>query len=654
MRSLVLRILSHRRQNAIAIFYTLILLFFLSYAHAFAQKISYAELGLQTQRPQSAPSPSPAQRKRGLSQLRSDEAPEGSRVTITYNEPLSDYSAYRSGNQFVVVIPKADAPRIRSGLRGRGFEGVQVEKRGDDTVLSFRIQPGVKARVAQQNNRLEVIFNSPGQAEANTATNPKQAAAAAAVSPIPSGKAPQGKQAQVSLPQPPLANHNSTNADANQTKAGGASGDSSAEPDAATAQTGTSAPVDTSLTPSTEVFNTSSQPPADATGTGKTIPAVAPPRTGFAAARMMMTRHWLPVLIGALLLMSAYGIVTARRRTESNSIPAAHAEAIEGTEAETEALSRVNSAAIANSVEETKPTSITETEMAAETDAVQQVAAEGAMPEAPDATPAGGNSVEQHKDNESSVHESHLINDEAQGVEVEETPEIEAIEMATSQSNPAGVSGVEAVQMLLSEEPAAVEKEGERATETDLNNLSGATESERAAAVMVLANPGSEDAFGKISAAFDDPSQQVREQAARSLFNFSTDRVASFKRIMQESSIERRRKIGAAIASSGMAMEAIKDLTSQSGTKAYEALLVLSLMAKAGEVESLILAIEEHPSTEVRLALVKLLALSGQRDVLSAFRHLATRDSLPIAVRSSIMEAIYQINNLRPFDLSQT
>ena len=206
--------------------------------------------------------------------------------------------------------------------------------------------------------------------------------------------------------------------------------------------------------------------------------------------------------------------------------------------------------------------------------------------------------------------------------------------------------------MLLSEEPATAEKDVERAPETDLNNLSGATESERAAAVMDLAHLGSEDAFGKIGAAFDDPSQEVRERAARALFNFSADHVASFKRIMQESSVERRRKIGAAIASSGMAMEAIKDLTSQSGTKAYEALLVLSLMAKAGEVESLILAIEEHPSTEVRLALVKLLALSGQQDVLSAFRHLATRDSLPIAVRSSIMEAIYQINNPRPFDLS--
>ncbi|MBA3805070.1 MAG: hypothetical protein H0X14_05080, partial [Acidobacteria bacterium] len=609
-------------------------------------------MGLQTQPPQSAPSPSPAQKKRGLSQLRSDEAREGSRVTITYNEPLSDYSAYRSGNQFVVVIPKADAPRIRSGLRGRGFEGVQVEKRGEDTVLSFRIQPGVKARVAQQNNRLEVIFSSPGQAEANTATTPQQAAAAVS-SPTP-GKAPQGTQAPAVLPQPPLANHNSTNADGNQTKGVGASVDSSAEPNAATAQTGASAaPIETSPT---EISTTSSQPSADVTSTEKTMPAVVPHQTGFAAARMMMTRHWLPVLIGTLLLMSAYGIINARRRTErSSSIPAAHAEEIEENEAETEALSRANSAAIASSVEETRLAHITETEIAAETDVVQQVAlAEDVTPEAPDATMAGIVSTEQHKGSESRASESPLISDEALGVEVEEAPEIEDIEVATSQSNPVGTSGSEAVQMLLSEEPIAVERDGAHTPETDLNKPSSATERERAAAVMDLAHPGSEDTFVKIGAAFDDPSQQVRERAARSLFNFSADRVASFKRIMQESSIERRRRIGAAIASSGMAMEAIKDLTSQSGTRAYEALLVLSLMAKAGEVESLILAIEEHPNTEVRLALVKLLALSGERDVLSAFRHLATRDSLPIAVRSSIMEAIYQINNPRPFDLSQT
>ena len=625
MRSLVLRILSRRRQNVIAIFYALILLFSLSCALAFAQTISFAALGLQSQSPRSAPSPSPAPKKRGLSQLRSDEAAEGSRVTITYNEPLSDYSAYRSGNQFVVVIPKADAPRIRNGLRGRGFEGVQVEKRGDDTILSFRIQPGVKARVAQQHNRLEVIFSSTGQAEANTSTNAQQAVAAAS-SLTPQGKMPQGTQAPLSLPQPPLANHNSMNANGNQTKAADSSVASSAESNAATAQTNSAVPVDTSLTPSTEVSNNSSQPSVDVTSTEKAKPAVAAPQTGFAAARMIMTRHWLPVLIAVLLLMSAYAIIAARRRTErSSSIPVAHAEAIKETETETEALSPADSAA------------------------------EEVTPEAPGATAAGVELAEQHKESESNASEPPLINDEAPGVEIEEAPEIEGIGTATSQSNPAGVSGGEDVQMSLSEETAIVEeKDGARSTETDSNKQNVATESERAAAIMNLAHPGSEDAFGKIGAAFDDPSQQVRDAAARSLFNFSADRVASFKRIMQESSIERRRKIGAAIASSGMAAEAIKDLTSQSGTKAYEALLVLSLMAKAGEVESLILAIEEHPSTEVRLALVKLLALSGQQDVLSAFRHLATRDSLPIAVRSSIMEAIYQINNPRPFDLSRT
>lgn len=647
----MLRILSRRHQNVIAIFYALILLFSLSCAHANAQKINFAALGLQTQSPQSAPSPT--QKKRGLSQLHNDEAPEGSRVTITYNEPLSDYSAYRKGDQFVVVIPKADAPRIRSGLRGRGFDGVQVEKRGEDTVLSFRIQPGVKARVAQQHNRLEVIFSSTGKAEANTAANPQQAAA---TSPAQS-KAPPGTQAPAGLPQPPLANHNSTNAQGDQTKVVGASTDSSANSNVTTAQTEASAPVGT--TP-TDASTTSSKPSADKTGTEKTMPAVAPPPTGFAAARMMMTRHWLPVLIAALLLMSAYAIINARRRTErissssSRSIPAAHDEAIEETEAETEALSRVNLAATKSFVEEAGHAPITETEMTAETYVLQQQAAVAldAAPEAPAAS--DDDSAAEHKDSESHANESPLVKEEAPGVEVDKAPEIESIEIATSQSNTVGVPGGEAVQMLLSEEPAAVESDSLPASEADLNNLSSASESEGAEALMDLAHLGSEDAFSKIGAAFDNPSQEVRERAARSLFNFSADRVASFKRIMQESSIERRRRIGAAIASSGMAMEAIKDLTSQSGTKAYEALLVLSLMAKAGEVESLILTIEEHPSTEVRLALVKLLALSGQQDVLSAFRHLATRDSLPIAVRSSIMEAIYQINNPRPFDLSET
>ena len=68
-------------------------------------------------------------------------------------------------------------------------------------------------------------------------------------------------------------------------------------------------------------------------------------------------------------------------------------------------------------------------------------------------------------------------------------------------------------------------------------------------------------------------------------------------------------------------------------------------MAKAGEVQPLMKAIEDYPNIEVRLAVVKLVALSGQPEIVPAFRRLAVRGSLPSEVRSAVMEAIYQISS---------
>ena len=168
---------------------------------------------------------------------------------------------------------------------------------------------------------------------------------------------------------------------------------------------------------------------------------------------------------------------------------------------------------------------------------------------------------------------------------------------------------------------------------------------ERAAAVAELARSGGEDAFRHISAAFDDQSAEVRSTAARALFDSQADRAAAFTRALREATPARRRKIGAAIASSGLAQEAIRNLTGESRDKTYDAFSLLFLMSKAGEVQPLMRAIEEHPNIEVRLAVVKLLALSGQPDILPAFRRMAVRGSLPPEVRSAVMEAIYQITS---------
>jgi HEAT repeat protein len=168
---------------------------------------------------------------------------------------------------------------------------------------------------------------------------------------------------------------------------------------------------------------------------------------------------------------------------------------------------------------------------------------------------------------------------------------------------------------------------------------------ERANAITDLARVDSDDAFRTICVGFDDPSADVRNAAARSLYSLQEDRAEAFTRALREASPHRRKNIGAAIAASGLAGEALSRLTGESREKTYDAFSLLFLMAKAGEVQPLIRAVEAHPDNEVRLAVVKLLALSGQRDILPAFRRLAVRGSLPAEVRSAVMEAIYQISS---------
>jgi hypothetical protein len=183
-----------------------------------------------------------------------------------------------------------------------------------------------------------------------------------------------------------------------------------------------------------------------------------------------------------------------------------------------------------------------------------------------------------------------------------------------------------------------------------LRQLASEKPAERAAAVSDLPRVGGEDAFRRISAAFDDHSVEVRSAAARAMFHLQEDRAAAFTRALREATADRRRKIGSAIASSGLANEAIRNLTGESRDKTYDAFSLLFLMSKAGETQPLMRAIEEHANLEVRLAVVKLLALSGQPDILPAFRRMAVRGSLPPEVRSAVMEAIYQITSQTPAD----
>src|SRR5260370_25440566 len=95
--------------------------------------------------------------------LRASDSPDGSRVTVSSDQSLSDYEAYRRGDRFYVKIPAADVPRAEA-TRGRGFADVKVQRGSDSTVISFRLQPGATAHVEHRSNKLEVVFSSPGAA----------------------------------------------------------------------------------------------------------------------------------------------------------------------------------------------------------------------------------------------------------------------------------------------------------------------------------------------------------------------------------------------------------------------------------------------------------------------------------------------------------
>ena len=105
-----------------------------------------------------------AKRLKRLTAPRSYETAEGSRVTISSDAPLNDYTAHRSDDRFHVVIPQASLTDTQIKISGRGFTDAQIEQRGSDVVLSFRLQPGATARVDQKFNRLEIIFNAPSRA----------------------------------------------------------------------------------------------------------------------------------------------------------------------------------------------------------------------------------------------------------------------------------------------------------------------------------------------------------------------------------------------------------------------------------------------------------------------------------------------------------
>ncbi|HEX7177091.1 MAG TPA: DUF5916 domain-containing protein [Pyrinomonadaceae bacterium] len=95
---------------------------------------------------------------RRIASLRAAETLVGSRVTITFDTPITDYTAARDGGRFLLRVPRAAASFVPTALVGSGFTEVSVERQRDDLLFTFTLEPATGASVRQSFNRLEVNF----------------------------------------------------------------------------------------------------------------------------------------------------------------------------------------------------------------------------------------------------------------------------------------------------------------------------------------------------------------------------------------------------------------------------------------------------------------------------------------------------------------
>jgi hypothetical protein len=195
---------------------------------------------------------------------------------------------------------------------------------------------------------------------------------------------------------------------------------------------------------------------------------------------------------------------------------------------------------------------------------------------------------------------------------------------------------------------AAVPGDDEESWRQDMDTL------RRAAATLVRRQPhvkktvpvtSTGDSFHQIAESLDNSPPKARGSIVRVLYDLDPDRATSFFNLaLRERPLEDRRLLGAALASSGLVNEAIQDLIGDSYANYYYPFSILFLAAKAGEFQALMRVIENHPSIELRVAVIRLLASSGEPEIAPAFRRLAQISSMPAELRLALTESIKQID----------
>lgn len=95
--------------------------------------------------------------KRHLTSMTTADGPNGLRITIGTSGPVNDAVGYRSGENYVVIIPQAEMSSLQIDMRL--LNNLRIEKRDDDIALSFKLEAGRKAQLSHEQNQVVVTLS---------------------------------------------------------------------------------------------------------------------------------------------------------------------------------------------------------------------------------------------------------------------------------------------------------------------------------------------------------------------------------------------------------------------------------------------------------------------------------------------------------------
>jgi HEAT repeat protein len=176
----------------------------------------------------------------------------------------------------------------------------------------------------------------------------------------------------------------------------------------------------------------------------------------------------------------------------------------------------------------------------------------------------------------------------------------------------------------------------------------------RSMAISSLGSIDHESVFPAILIGMADESREVRASAARALNRLSFDRADAYVRVIETNNEETIRSVAGACIQAGIVSQNLDRLATSDHRQAYETFSLICLLGRANMNDPILDAIADHPNLDVRLKAVHLLSSTGQPGTFEQLRQLAVRDGVREEVKTSLLEAMYKLDQQAKLEEKET